>query len=115
MTSRPAVDLASNKLNALDMEYKHDVNMLNNTYSSNKDKLHPFATDLTSDLGLDLNLVEAQQQRLVEGTNSGREVQHLEGIKCDAYPGRLNQVNTLIRRVSSMDNIVNFEQFARLK
>ena len=48
-------ELASNKLNALDMEYKHDANMLNNTYSSNKDKLHPFATDLTSDLGLDLN------------------------------------------------------------
>lgn len=48
-------ELASNKLHALDMEYRHDVNVLNNIHCSSKDRLHPFASDLTSDLGLDLN------------------------------------------------------------
>ena len=48
-------ELASNKLHALDMEYRHDANVLNNTHYSSKDRLHPFVSDLTSDLGLDLN------------------------------------------------------------
>ncbi len=48
-------ELANRKMNTIDLEHRDDINLVNNTCSNAKIKLYPFATDLSSDLGLNAN------------------------------------------------------------